>query len=79
MALEIAATIKATEKRLPASISESENDCLISGRAIPSAATIIDGMRLEQGTMQIVKRSRCGAAAELSWRMGCPYFSGIMT
>ena len=58
MPLVTAATIIITEKRLPASISESEKVCLISGSAIPNVATIIDGVRLEQGTMQTERKSR---------------------
>ena len=72
MVLESAATIKAIEKRLPASTSESENDSLISGRAIPKVATIIDGIRLAQGTMQIVQRSRWGGAVGISPVMEVP-------
>jgi hypothetical protein len=66
MVLESAATIKAIEKRLPASTSESENDCLSSGKAIPKVATIIDGIRLAQGTMQIVQRSLWGGPVLIS-------------
>jgi hypothetical protein len=77
--LVIAETIMRTENRLAASTSESENDCLISGRAIPKVATIIDGIKLEQGTMQSVKRPRCGAASEIRLLMGYLYFRGIVT
>src|SRR5688572_11434660 len=68
--LVMAATIIRTENRLPASISESANDCLISGKAIPNVATIIDGIKLEQGTMQSVKRPRCGAPSGMRLLMG---------
>jgi hypothetical protein len=77
MVLELAATIKATEKRLPASISEREKDCLTSGRAIPKVATTIDGIRFEQGTMHTVRRSGAGAA-EFELLMGFPYFKGMV-
>ena len=56
MKLVSAAMIIITENRLPAAIVESEKVRRISGRAIPKVATIIDGIRLEQGTMQSVKR-----------------------
>jgi hypothetical protein len=35
---------------------ESEKVWLISGSAMPKVATIIEGIRLEQGTMQSVNR-----------------------
>jgi hypothetical protein len=54
-----AATIIMTEKRLPAAIAESENVSRISGSAMPSVATIIDGIKLEQGTIQTDRRLRC--------------------
>jgi hypothetical protein len=79
MPLVIAAIIIITENELPASIVDRENDCLISGKAIPNVATIIDGMRLEHGTMQIVARSRGEATGEARFLMGGPYFKGIMT
>jgi hypothetical protein len=66
----MAATIIRTENRLAASTSASENDCLISGKAIPNVATIMDGIKLEQGTMQSVKRPRCGASSEMRLLMG---------
>ena len=75
----IAAIIIITENELPASIADRENDCLISGRAMPSVATIIEGMRLEHGTMQSVKRFRCDEAGELKLPMDFPYFRGIIT
>ena len=59
MQLVSAAMIIITENRLPAATSESEKVPRISGRAIPKVATIIDGIRLEQGTMQSVKRCTC--------------------
>ena len=77
--LVIAATTMRTENRLAASTSESENDCLISGKAIPNVATIIEGIKLEQGTMQSVKRPRCGASSEMRLLMGYLYFRGIVT
>src|SRR5215468_553701 len=64
MPLVIAAIAIITENRLPASTAERENDCLISGRAMPSVATIIEGIRLLHGAMQTVKSSRRDAAGE---------------
>jgi hypothetical protein len=49
--LETAATMKIVENKLPAAISDSERDCRTSGRAMPKVATIMDGMKFEQGTM----------------------------
>ena len=48
-----------TEKRLPPATSESEKVPRISGSAIPSVATIMDGIKFEQGTMKTDRRSRC--------------------
>jgi hypothetical protein len=56
MKLVSAAMIIITENRLPAATVESEKVWLISGSAMPKVATIIEGIRLEQGTMQSVKR-----------------------
>jgi hypothetical protein len=39
---------------------------------MPKAATIIDGMRLEQGTMQTLKSSRGVASAGLRYSMRGP-------
>ena len=61
MPLVKAAMIIITENRLPAAIVEREKVWRISGRAMPKVATIIDGIRLEQGTMQSVRRCvSCG-------------------
>jgi hypothetical protein len=53
------------EKRPPAATSERENDCLISGSAMPRVATIIDGMKFEQGIRQTATPSRCGDASDV--------------
>jgi hypothetical protein len=74
-----AATIIRTEKRLPAATAESEKDCLISGKAMPRVATIMDGIRLAQGMMKILKRSRAEGAAESRSVIGWSYLSGIIT
>jgi hypothetical protein len=36
-------------------------------------------MKLEQGTMQSVKRPRCGASSGMRLLMGYLYFRGIVT
>ena len=77
--LVTAATIIRTENRLPASISERENESLISGKAMPKVATIIDGMKFEHGTMHSVKRARCGAPAGRRLLMGDLYLRGMVT
>ncbi len=59
MPLVRAAMIIITEKRLPAATSEREKVPRISGSAIPSVATIIDGIKFEQGTIKMESRSRC--------------------
>ena len=70
MKLVSAAMIIITENRLPAATVESEKVWLISGSAMPKVATIIEGIRLEQGTMQIVKRSRWRRPVRISPVMG---------
>ena len=78
MKLVSAAMIIITENRLPAATVESEKVWLISGSAMPKVATIIDGIRLEQGTMQSVKRCIVRRAPRLGFSMDSPYLRGIM-
>jgi hypothetical protein len=79
MALVRAAINIITEKRLPAAISDSENVWRISGNAMPRLATIIDGIRLEQGTMQTDRKSRRCDSGVLFGSMARPYFSVMKT
>jgi hypothetical protein len=57
---------------LPAATSESKKVWRISGRAMPSVATIIDGIKFEQGTMVTDRRSRFGAGDKAGSAMGVP-------
>ena len=69
-----------TENRLPAATVDRANVSRISGSAMPRVATIIDGIRFEEGTMQSVRR--CGRAAVTNlefFRKGPGYFSGMKT
>jgi hypothetical protein len=72
----IAAIIIITEKRLPAAISERVNVPRISGRAIPRVATIIDGMKLEHGTIKIEARSRRAEASGFAEAIRGSYLNG---
>jgi hypothetical protein len=46
---------------------------------MPSVATIIDGIKLDQGAMAIDQRSRRANAGELCSSMIGPYFNGMKT
>ena len=77
MALVTAAMSIMTENKLPACSSVSENVWRISGKAMPNVATIMDGIKFEQGTMAAERRSRlsddgCGS-------MNVSYFNGMKT
>ena len=72
MALVKAAMIIITEKRLPPATSDSEKVPRISGSAIPRVATIMDGIKFEQGTMQTERRSRCEDTGDFCWSMNVP-------
>jgi hypothetical protein len=61
-----------TEKRLPPATSESENVPRISGSAIPRVATIMDGIKFEQGTIKTESRSRCSGTGDFRESMGVP-------
>jgi len=79
MPLVRAATTIMTEKRLPPATSESEKVPRISGSAIPSVATIMDGIKFAQGTMQTDKRSGRAGTDDFCSSMENSYFSGMKT
>jgi hypothetical protein len=51
----------------------------ISGRAIPSVATIMDGIKFAQGMMQTDRRSRCAGTDDFCLSMSRSYLSGMKT
>jgi hypothetical protein len=68
-----------TEKRLPPATSESKKVPRISGNAIPSVATIMDGIKFAQGMMQTDRRSRCAGTDDFFLSMSRSYLSGMKT
>ena len=66
-----------TEKTLPAASQRGKRFAESRARAMPSVATIIDGMRLAQGTMR-TENDPVAATLALGV-MESPYFNGMNT
>ncbi len=70
-ALEMVATIKVGEKRLPAATLERDNDSRRSGNAMPRAAIVIEGNRLEAAAISAVDQSVAVLFGARRWPVAC--------